>query len=67
MSTGYEGVEKAEPGSPKFELVRVERYFSAAPVAASLMRNGVSVGLIFLESEEEFQWLKNAIEQARRI
>lgn len=61
LSTGYEGEEGSPPTSRKFDLKKVENWFTGKGFACSLQINGDNVGLIYLSSEEEFEWLRSKI------
>lgn len=68
LITGYEGPSKfdssPEEMAEKSEwlLERVEHFYSPSHIVAQVKKNGVSVGLVQLDREEDFEWLKKRID-----
>ncbi len=60
--TGYEQGGEGEEGNATFELVRMEYLYTGQGITVRLLRNGSAVGLLYLKTVEEFEWLKERID-----
>ena len=62
LSTGYEGTEFDDRKGPrKFDLSMINHYATSRGIPCSLTVNGVPSGLLYLSSQEEFEWLRGRI------
>jgi hypothetical protein len=60
--TGYEEGGEKDEIIVVFELVKTPYVYTGQGTPASVRRNGKPVGVIYLDSEDEFNWLKRRID-----
>ena len=60
--TGYDGGQEEEEPIIQFELVKTGFLYTGQGVTATLRRNGKNIGLVYLKSELELEWLKKRID-----
>ena len=62
--TGYEGggPEEEVEGPVVFELVKTRYLYVSRGTMGRLMRNGASIGILYFDSKDEFDWCKRRID-----